>query len=980
MRFGILLLIGLLFILGQSPVLAQAETDTLGLTGTMADTVVARRLWERSKKMMKDGKNDEAFAIANSSKTVFEKILGYETKEVADCLHEMGSAKLSSNKYDEAINLYYQSLNINVNIFGENHMRVCYNYVSLGIAYSEIIEYNSAIKCYQKAIEICDSVIGSNRPTVAGISINLGSCYNQIGDYDKAIKLYKRAYNILIKQKTIKHFAIAAILNNIGNCYESKYDFEKAIEYHLKSLEIKQKYLPEKYSEIADSYNNLGVCYQGKKNFEEAIEYHLKSLKIKQKIIENNNFKIGQSLLNVGICYIGKKDFDAAADYLNKAINNSYFSNNEYPPELGMCYSGLGTIYFEQQQYEKAIEKYEESIKVFKKKLGENHPEVSGSLYNIGNAFMEKHQYDKAIESHLKALAARTYCLGVGNPSTIESLTAIAKTFNLANQLDSARFFSRLSLEAIQQQQALPIGIEIKKLYQFQNLSVFELAILLEQKSTSIHEGQFKSFNYSESAKANLLKSQIREHDALAFAGIPDSLLDQEHKLRIDITWREKQRQGLLDKGLAETDTNVLRIGSIVFDLKQQYEALKKRFETEYPEYFRLKYDLSTVSLSYVQDTLLQKDQALLEYFTGDSSIFLFVVRPDTMIVREVKRDFPLEDWIEGLRYGIYGYYAADKAVQTDSLKADAKRNYLEFAPKLYQKLVAPVAQHLPEKVILVPDGPLGYIPFDALLTAAPEDANDFKSYPYLIQQHQFSYTYSATLLREMRDKKHRREPEYDFVAFAPFYNGDTTLLAGMYSYDDLMRKDLQPLAFSGPEVAAASKLMKGETVAGAAATEARFTATAGNYRILHLATHGRADNRVGDYAFLAFTEIKDSLENELLYVKDLYNLQLNADLVVLSACETGIGKLQRGEGIISLARAFAYAGAKSIVTSLWSVNDKSTSELMRFFYRELRRGKEKDEALRLARQRFLKESSVKNSHPFFWAAFVPLGDMRGVK
>ncbi len=231
-----------------------------------------------------------------------------------------------------------------------------------------------------------------------------------------------------------------------------------------------------------------------------------------------------------------------------------------------------------------------------------------------------------------------------------------------------------------------------------------------------------------------------------------------------------------------------------------------------------------------------------------------------------------------------------------------------------------------------------------------------------------------------MRDKKHRREPQYDFAAFAPFYNGDTTLLASMYAYDDLMRKDLQPLAFSGPEVAAAAKLMKGETIAGPAATEERFTSTAGNYRILHLATHGRADNRVGDYAFLAFNEIKDSIENELLYVKDLYNLQLNADLVVLSACETGIGKLQRGEGIISLARAFAYAGAKSIVTSLWSVNDKSTSELMRFFYRELRRGKDKDEALRLARQRLIREATVRNSHPFFWAAFVPLGDMRGVK
>ncbi|HLP95061.1 MAG TPA: CHAT domain-containing protein [Saprospiraceae bacterium] len=527
------------------------------------------------------------------------------------------------------------------------------------------------------------------------------------------------------------------------------------------------------------------------------------------------------------------------------------------------------------------------------------------------------------------------------------------------------------------------LTVETKSIWLSQHYPIYEQAISVSLLKADVDHNdtlRHNTFTYAEKSKASLLQAQIKAADALAFAGIPDSLLEQEYNLRIDITWREKQRQSLLDKGLTETDTNVLRISGIVFDLKQQYETLKKRFETEYPDYYRLKYDLSTVPLAYVQDTLLQKDQALLEYFTGDSSLFLFVVRPDTFLVQEVKRDFPLEAWIDSLRFGLYGYYTTDKSQRTDSLREAALNSYIRYAQLLQQKLIAPVAAWLPEKVILVPDGPLGYIPFDALLSAEPEDRNNFKSYPYLLQKHQFSYTYSATLLREMRDKKHRREPQYDFAAFAPFYNGDTTLLAGMYAYDDLMRKDLQPLAFSGPEVAAAAKLMKGETIAGPAATEERFTSTAGNYRILHLATHGRADNRVGDYAFLAFNEIKDSIENELLYVKDLYNLQLNADLVVLSACETGIGKLQRGEGIISLARAFAYAGAKSIVTSLWSVNDKSTSELMRFFYRELRRGKDKDEALRLARQRLIREATVRNSHPFFWAAFVPLGDMRGVK
>ena len=149
-------------------------------------------------------------------------------------------------------------------------------------------------------------------------------------------------------------------------------------------------------------------------------------------------------------------------------------------------------------------------------------------------------------------------------------------------------------------------------------------------------------------------------------------------------------------------------------------------------------------------------------------------------------------------------------------------------------------------------------------------------------------------------------------------------------------------------------------------------------YSVIHLSTHGKADDRVGDYSFLAFTEIPDSLENEYLYVRDLYNLRLNADMVVLSACETGIGELQRGEGILSLARGFTYAGAKSIINSLWSVNDQSTKFLMERFYTYLLEGLDKDAALRQAKLDYL--ASGENADPYFWAAFVPVGDMSPVE
>lgn len=157
------------------------------------------------------------------------------------------------------------------------------------------------------------------------------------------------------------------------------------------------------------------------------------------------------------------------------------------------------------------------------------------------------------------------------------------------------------------------------------------------------------------------------------------------------------------------------------------------------------------------------------------------------------------------------------------------------------------------------------------------------------------------------------------------------------------------------------------------------FASLASGFRILHLATHGVADERVGDYSYLAFASEADSIANELLYVRDLYNLQLNADMVVLSACQTALGRLQRGEGIISLARAFAYAGARSIVTTLWSVEDASTKTLMLAFYRHLQAGMPKDQALQQAKLEWIANAGYFKAHPYCWAGLIVIGDAKEI-
>ena len=422
--------------------------------------------------------------------------------------------------------------------------------------------------------------------------------------------------------------------------------------------------------------------------------------------------------------------------------------------------------------------------------------------------------------------------------------------------------------------------------------------------------------------------------------------------------------------------------------MKRQLENFTDSLKAKHQGYYNLVYGDNSISVYSIQESLLTPNSALLEYFVGDSSIFTFTITKDTFHVHQIKKDFPLEEWVQDMRCGIFSSFVQDTSTCGQLNAATANGMYTTNARRIYQKVFAHVDSLLPDstELIIVPDGVLGYVPFDALLVEDPTEGQLANQYHYLLQDHTISYAYSATLQQEMKYRRHRKEPSKNLLAFAPSFGkeedmtGDTALLATRYIDVANRRNWLSPLKYNVPEVHAIKSIIGGDIVTDTAATEKAFTKMASDYRILHLSTHGKANDQMGDYSFLAFHELDDSLENEWLYNRELYNLNLNADLVVLSACETGIGELQRGEGIISLARGFSYAGAKSIVTSLWSVNDNSTKVLMELFYQNLKDGMSKDNALRQAKLDYLDNHPSMGQEPFFWAAFIPIGDMSPVE
>jgi CHAT domain-containing protein len=290
------------------------------------------------------------------------------------------------------------------------------------------------------------------------------------------------------------------------------------------------------------------------------------------------------------------------------------------------------------------------------------------------------------------------------------------------------------------------------------------------------------------------------------------------------------------------------------------------------------------------------------------------------------------------------------------------------------------------ERLVIIPDGRLGYLPFQVLIDNRQlEGVDDYRKLPYVINNYEVRYEYSSTLLLAEHTPKQQRG---GFLGFAPQYGeGGGGISVRSAAEEDVLAEDaaevvrLAPLKFTKTEVEEISRLFAGQSNTGELATETAFKTEAPKHNILHLAMHAHTSDKNPMYSRLIFQQGETAGgEDGMLHAYELYNMSLQADLVVLSACETGAGKLQNGEGIMSLSRAFKYAGCPNIVMSLWQADDASTKDIMVHFYRNLKKGMGKSEALRQANRQYLSQASPEKGHPFYWATFVLAGDGEAVR
>ena len=807
----------------------------------------------------------------------------------------------------------------------------------------------------------------SNKVNQSKQLINEGHYYFYKGLYDLAIEKYTSACNTL-KLEDNKYYFIKGI-GYLSSAYNYNGSHAVALQYESKKYRLIQEEAPELVIELAKSISQCGNIYRKMNKHDESVKKYFKALEILEprKGIQFDHEK-GVVLINLSIVYSEMNLLENAENCAIKSINlfekhNSsiYIYKNAYLKSIG----NLGTIEFYKSNYNEAAEIYDEVCNKIISTFNDRHESLIEPLSNLAIALENAGKIEESLSVYPRLYTLYGFDPNGDNPfvklvfqeylnislwNHAEALKVLFYNTGNREYLRKSLFHFNHLLDLLDLMRTSYINND-KKLTLFNENKItydrnIELSFQIWEKENDV-SAKVNAFTVSERIKGLLLLEMFAAEKTKSSVQF-DSLFFFHNEIQVLQTELFNNPSSILEEKLLDRYLNLV----------EKQSSLQQLGDRK----LNLIFDFDVTTVRELQDNL-GEDQSLLEYFVGDSSIYVFVVKPDTFQIKEVKKDFALEEWVSDVQKSIL--LQGSTSTQTDSLN----QIFIERSNQLYNKIVSPVADLLTENLIIVPEGVLGYLPFDLLAT---NNATDIKDAQYLIEDHQIAYQYSATLWLEM--KKKQVSPTKDVLAYAPDFPLRPVDLSGLIAMN---RDSLYKLNYSKDEVNAIGEIWNSDNAFDDGATVQNFIRDASDYRIVHLSTHGKADDRVGDYCYLAFTKTSDTLDRKL-YVRDLYNMKLNADMVVLSACETGLGELQQGEGILSLARGFAYAGAKSIVSTLWSVDDKSTSDIMGSFYKHLKDGKTKDASLRQAKLDYLSEN--KNAHPFYWAAFTAVGDMSPIE
>jgi len=944
----------------------------------------------RSLILMDDAKYQESINTVNQFIENWKKDKKYQMKRdtvLALFYNLLGLNYRATGDLDKTLEYHQKAIRYQENGTIPSDRRLATYYNNVAYAYQLKGLYREAIDYSMKALQIYESDTRIHKTNMADICHTIGGTYYKLGMFDSALTFYNKAVLIIRSALGPDHFRLSNIYIDIGDTYVSTREFPKAAQYYNEATRILKLENPIDEDKLSKIKAITGFAYYTNHQYEEAKDAYRECIALNKKV--NPTF-LPYTYDGIANCYTMLNEVDLASKFYKLAINTriKYFGPNQ--PNLIYNYLSYGLLLVRNDDSTKGMAYLHKAFDLSVRTFGLRNKSTVEVLNYIGEYYLLKGSFREALYYIQQALIGESETFNrsdiFSNPPVNECLSDVQLLLTLkfkARALYGLYLIEPDSLPLLEagltvSQRAVDLIQLIRVSYpdpeskvalteNYRPVLLNGLMISLELyrhhgDSTALN----RAFSFAELLRAAILNETMQEAEARITGHIPAALIQKE-KDNNKMIYELQQR---IAKESQQSPSDTVRISNWngqLFELKQDMSELIRQLEEDYPSYYDLKYGHRVIT---VVDLLksIGKNEAVIEYVLADTTLYIFAFNDDG---RTAVKIMPAgQRFNDDLSKVIASLYTES----TGHLTPDEFRRYAGSLYHLYNDLIDPVDDMVQGKdIIIIPDGRLSYIPFEILTETPPDSAAGYADLNFLMNSHAIGYGYSATLLFGNKGH-HIGMPLGNMVAFAPEYKSagpvDTSGAKEKVSNDESV-----DLPYIRDEVSCVSKLYSGKAYTGEDAVKDRFLACAGDYRILHLAMHGLIDDDNPMFSKLIFSSVTDTSQDRYLNTYEIYNMSLNADLAVLSACNTGTGKYINGEGIMSMARGFYYAGCPAIVATRWSVYDKSTEEIIRKFYLYLAQGFSKIEALKRARLDFLKTADPFRSHPRFWAAFACIGD-----
>jgi len=881
----------------------------------------------------------------------------------AERLRVQGIRLARQNLFMESIDSLILSLEINKRLFGEESSEAVRIKNPLGINYKNIGQPDKALKVLKEA-ESYYLVHDTNSENLAIVYNSIGTVYESKLDYINALDFLQRSINIFENQKDIDKIRIGSVSINIADIYRKIQNYDKALE------------IIDEYYSVVDKYDKLiflelrAMINHSLENYMIAEKSYQETIKMASELYSNNDIYVAFELLNYANFLTDTKRLGEANGVLERAYKIIILTQPEIGLELADYYFYKGNIYAEQ-----IVQSNE--IKIFKRQKSSNlryaidYSKRALSALNVNVENLKDSTID--LSSSLSFQRGLDFLKQIAD--TYVQLAEIYKEEdnkiyfnNLTYAIDYYSITSSLIQKSRKEISSEESKLQLTALEQETFQKMIDAAYKVYETNSNPDILNF-AFKNAERIKASAVFDRLSEEFAKNNL-IPQSYLDQEKMLNSSITSLQEELN-YLESANEHVADEIQSLKNKLLELKRDRDLLNQELESKYPNYYNLKYSDNLLGIHDIQKKL-KPNEVLIEYVINENDsipkLYSFLISKEKIdfVQPSINRKF-----IDAVQ-NTFSFMSNSRHMFT---KNQDSKEFALSSYALYEKLILPFKNEIRDKkLIIIPDGKLNYIAFDALIEELPDTSAtiNFRDLKYMIKSNTINYSYSANLLYLF--KKSKASLSNEILAFAPHYSTTDSIELNN------QKMALIPLEGIKEEVELiASKMKKVTKFTDEYATEINFREQSEKFDILHLAMHAIIDDSDPAYSRLAFTQNNnenESIENNgWLNTADIYNLDLNARLTVLSACNTGGGTLRKGEGVMSLARGFLYAGCPSIVMSLWEVDDKAGTEIMGSFYKNLKRGRSIDESIRLAKLNYLENANPRTAHPHYWLGYVSIGD-----